>query len=795
MKTKRAVPLLSPRPGSSAAAPFRAGPARDSAVRSPGVRANRALRFVVAALAGAVSSLHADWTFDGGRLSESVGAGETPWIFNCTLAGNGVDLTLGTVVQKGDAAVLDLDAPVAGGYKIRAVKESTDLFKNRAAGFADEIVLPSTLTAVAAWSLQQCKNKITIPPDNEIATLGSGCLDSSYLTGDVVLPCLTTMNGRDNSGPFNRCTLLTSLDLGPGITGTESYGNLAKECTGLTNLVIRASEFTISAWSMQNCTAMRDWTFHCYPTLNNNWAYGVSFGKRHRIFADPRNTQWSDVIRSSAFTPWESADQASYRANFGDDAETPLGYTTAPFAAYLVAMGGGSEAGATVVVAASPAGYGDVSPSYGEQAGITEAVTFAAPQYSRDGDVLHECYGFFTSRWDEARMAWDDGAAVTGRTSFAFEPEGRETVKITWLWREAGYAVVADGLLDGCSIATNSLTPLEGYARKGSVVSLTAVGENFREWYNLPAGAVANGATITFEATAPAHLHAYYSWPWEYDPAAGTMSDRYWTIRVAASGKDLTLNSFAVAPGNRLDLDKEVLGGYAIRHLAANSEGLFKKRGADFADKIILPATLTEIGAWTLQDCKSRIAIPPDSELATLGAGCFMNSSLTGDVELPRLTTMNGGDGQGPFQGCTLLTSLDLGPGITGTESYGNLAKECTGLTNFVIRASEFTISAWSMQGCTAMRDWTFHCYPTLAGNWASGVAFGKTHRIFVKPEQTAWRETMASEAFTPWKDADRESYYANFGPGAQRPLGYTSAPFAAYLLAIRQPPTVIVVR
>ena len=739
----------------------------------------------------------ADWSYESSRLTEVVANGETPWVFNCTLDSATGDITLTSVNQKGGNPILDLNAPVVGGHVIRHMTaNTTSLFKSRAAGFADEIILPATLTEVGGWSFQDCKNPITIPPDNALVTLETGCFYNSYLTGDIVLPCVTTMNGRDGQGPFQSCSRMTSLDLGPNITGTASYGNLTKNCTALTSLVVRASSFTISGYSMENCKAMRQWTFYCYPTLNSNWASGVTFGKKHRIFVDPRNTQWSEVINSVAFTPWESADQASYAANFGNDAQTPLGYTTTPFAAYLLAMDAGASAGATVVVEASPANYGAVSPGYGEHADIADAVTFTASQYSPDGAVLHECYGYFTSRWDEVNLAWCDGTVISNRT-FTFEPEGGETVKITWLWRDAGYAVTYDGLLDGCSLTTNALDLLEGYARKGSVVSLTASGANFQAWYNLPANAVVDGATATFPIGAPAELHAYFAWPWVYDAAAGTISDRYWTLRVSASGKDLTLNSVAVAAKNLLDLNKKVLDGYKIRRIpdAPSSTALFKSRGAGFADEIILPATLTSVGSWSFQDCKNPITIPPDNEIVTLETGCFYASYLTGDVVLPCVTTMNGGDNAGPFNKCARMTLLDLGTGITGTASSGNLTKNCTALTSLVIRASSFTISGYSMENCTAMRNWIFHCYPTLANKWANGVTFGKKHRIFMDPDQPEWRTIIESASFTPWRNADQSSYYANFGADAPKPLGYTTAPFAAYLLPLRHRATVILLQ
>ena len=144
------------------------------------------------------------------------------------------------------------------------------------------------------------------------------------------------MKGVDYQGPFNSCSRLYELDLGPDIHGTASYGNLTKKCGNITNLTLRADSFTIQAYSMESCSKMNTWTFNGYPTLEAKWADGVSFGKHVRLFINKANSDWQAMLKSDAFTPWVSADQTTYFANFGADAQVPLGYTTKPFAAYVL---------------------------------------------------------------------------------------------------------------------------------------------------------------------------------------------------------------------------------------------------------------------------------------------------------------------------------------------------------------------------------------------------------------------------------------------------------------------------
>lgn len=194
---------------------------------------------------GFAAGAWADWTYESGVLTEKVDSGEA-WQFDVTA--NDFDLVLKSVKTKGDKAVLNLNAPIDGGYKIRSNVMSTSLFQKRAAGWVDEIILPKTMTSVASWSFENCYNTITIPEDNEIEVLNAAAFSGSYLTGRVVLPKLETMNGGDGQGPFHNCSRLYELDLGPDFHVSANYGNLAKQCGALTNLTARGVPFPNMRW-------------------------------------------------------------------------------------------------------------------------------------------------------------------------------------------------------------------------------------------------------------------------------------------------------------------------------------------------------------------------------------------------------------------------------------------------------------------------------------------------------------------------------------------------------------------
>ena len=732
---------------------------------------------------GFAAGARAEWAYESNVLTEKVDSGEA-WQFDVTATD--FDLTLQRVKTKGDNMVLDLNTPIDGGYKIRSNVMSTSLFQKRAAGWVDEIILPKTMTSVASWSFEACKNTITIPEDNEIEVLNAAAFSGSYLTGRVVLPKLKTMNGGDSQGPFHNCSRLYELDLGPDFHVSANYGNLAKQCGALTNLTARGVPFTILGWSMQYCTKMNTWTFYCKPTLEANWNSGITMGKKHRLFVKRTEASWQEVLQSAAFTPWasESCDKDTYFANFGADAQIPLGYTTDPFAAYILEIPEQKVDGAKVLVAYSPSEIGAPDPDYGEYPGILEATTFTVPQYSHDGVILHESTGYDLATWQDDTWV-SDGDTVAVR-SWTFTPVGEEYKRIMWNWREAGYQVDMVGVLPDCSVTTSAYTSVEGYVAAGSTLTLTANGEGFSRWCGVPEGVDATQRTISFVVTQPLVLSPYFGRDWQYDASAKTLDDGYWTISVTANGDDLTLQSLVKTyPCEAiLDLDKPVTDNGRIVSIAM-STSLFQKRGAGFAKEIILPKTLVSVAGWAFENCYNTITIPEDNAIEVLNDAAFTGSYLTGRVVLPKLTTMKGGDGQGPFHSCSRLYELDLGPDIHTTASYGNLTKSCGSITNLTLRADSFTIKGYSMQYCSTMNTWTFNCYPTLEANWASGISFGKHVRLFINKANPDWQAMLKSDAFTPWasESCDQATYFANFGEDAEIPLGYTTQPFAAYVL------------
>ena len=728
----------------------------------------------------------AGWTYSNGVLTEKVDSG-TAWEFNVAVA-NDFDLTLNSVKTPGDNMVLDLNKPIEGGYGIRSIAKSASLFQSRAADWVNEIVLPKTLTSIAGWAFENCKNTITIPEDNEIVTLNDGCFSGSYLTGRVVLPKLTTMkgSGNGNQGPLNACTRLYELDLGPDFHQSASWGNLATGCSGLTNFTARGVPFTIEGYSMSGCSNLRMWTFYTYPTLGAYWIGGRSFGKTDRLFIKVEDSSWQEMLKSANFTPWanEKCDRETYFANFGEDAPEPLGYTTKPFSAYVLAISEERGDGAKVLVDGSSDKIGVPDPDYGEYADITDATTFTVPQYAANGAILYESTGYALATFID--MAWvPDGETVPSR-SWTFTPVADEYKRITWNWGEAGYQVNVEGVSPGCSVTTSDWTTVEGFVVAGSTVTLTANGEGFSRWYGVPDGVDATQRTISVVVTEPLTLSPYYARDWQYDATAKTIDDGYWTISVSANGSNLTLSSIkkAASASMVLDLNKPVSDGARIVSVTA-SGSLFQDRAAGFSKEIILPKTLTSIAGWAFSSCSSAITIPEDNEIVTLGGACFYMSALTGRVVLPKLTTMNGNGNQGPFHGCTKLRELDLGPDFHQSSSWGNLASGCSGLTDFTARGDPFKIQGYSMSGCAKMNTWTFNAYPTLETYWISDVTFGKKHRLFINKSNPDWKAMLKSDAFTPWasEKCDKATYFANFGDNAEIPLGYTTKPFAAYVL------------
>lgn len=293
----------------------------------------RTISFTVSAPVFLIPYFRNEWTFDPATSTID----NYYWRFNTSLS-NGKELTLNSVNQTNRMNVVDLSLPIAGGYEITTIKESTSLFKARKATVMSEIMLPATLRKVNGWALQDCAGKISFPDGNSLTNLSQGSFMKSGLAGKLELGVRSPVyiHAADTSGVFNG-TKLADIVLGRHVSAVPL--GMLKSCKALTNFVSTASSLSIASWSMENCTALKEYRFACYPTLSAKWNSGAKTGTGVRTFIPVNDPQWGEIMGASTFTPWEKCSASyvsSYFSAFGNDAEVPLGYTTTPYATWLL---------------------------------------------------------------------------------------------------------------------------------------------------------------------------------------------------------------------------------------------------------------------------------------------------------------------------------------------------------------------------------------------------------------------------------------------------------------------------
>ena len=735
-----------------------------------------------AAVCGFAAEGFADWTYDNGKIVD-----ENSWTFDVVEVDGGLEMR--KLSANGSTTDLDLSMPVTDGtgkswaiVTIAGDPYSANLFKNKK--IWTSIRLPATLVKVGSWAFENNTAVITLPDEARVKTLETAAFMNSGFTGKVILENVVSLASNDKNGVFYG-TRLQDVEFGKDVTAVPS--GFIKNCQSMTNFVSRASSLSIASWSMEKCTSLKQYTFNCKPTLNANWNNGGKTGKGVRVFIPEQNADWQTVIGGGSFTPWancSAADTNTYFTTFGEDAKDPIGYTTSPFAAWLVYSE--SVAGASLLVTGSPSEYGSVTPAYMEHDGLSAStIPCAAPRYVPDGGYLRECVG-----WE--RFAWQDGwVRIGGDTTLAFDYvlEANAKERLCWNWTDAGYAVTIDSLSlpSYASVTTNVAANLEGYYRAGTTVSYTAVGPGFSGWRGVPSGAVFDGATVSFELTEPVAIYPIYRNGWTYD--SGKITNGDWTFNVTVEGTGLTIGWAAVVGRSKvIFFDTPVTSAdgtaYAIVAVAENTASYFHYNKT--VAEVHLPATLERVPDWSFDNCSATITIPENNALKSIGRCAFNKSGFTGKLKLKGDVSLYRGDysGEGMFYGSG-LQDVDFGKVLTVVP--GGSLKNCQALTNFVSHAPALRFDDWVLENAVALKQYTFGCYPTFGGScWNNNAKKGTGVRTFVPRGNAEWKAKMKEATFTPWANsssAQTNAYFAAFGADAEIPKGYTTSPYATWLL------------
>ena len=704
-----------------------------------------------------------EWIISGTTLSTTGG-----WKFkNCAVSDAKITLGRSWDVTKGTETTLDFNDPIidAGGTVYSVIDLSDSLNGNTT--LTDGIYLPRTLTSVGGYKMQNVTAPIYFPDVLEDVAIAANAFPNANIVTKVTLGDNATAGDAAFAG-----SKIPDVELGKNVKNAGLFAN----CKSLTNFISHATELSINAWKMQNCTALKEYHFACYPTLQGNWNGGSKTGTGVRTFVPEKNDQWKAVIEGTGFTPWAGCSTAqtnAYIAAFGADATVPLGYTTSPYATWLLYEP--SQGGSSLTIEASPKQLGAVEPDYG----VTEGLTATTPcsvtvSYAQDGDTLLQAKGWTFDIWQDGWSPQDRGEG----TSYVFTPAGMESFRLTWQWEPVAYRVKLVGVPAFASVTVGTEPDLQGNYSIGSPYSATANGEGFVRWAGVPADVDASQRTISFVVSNAVTVSPLYAVGWTY--GNGYISNGDWSFPVTLDGTRITIGTYnpVVGSGRYLDFSTPVTDAAGNDYSIVDMGGYFNAgNAANFAYGVVFAKTVECAGDWKFQKCSSPITIPDGNCLKSIGSGAFSEANLVGAVKLLKLESLAGS----AFSGSS-IRSVEFGKGLTSIVGLAG----CKSLTNFVSRAKELRIGDWQMENCTVLREYRFACYPSLAASWNAGSPTGTGVRTFVPRGNAGWRAKMNAATFTTWAScstAQTSAYFAAFGADAEIPKGYTTSPYATWLL------------
>lgn len=118
--------------------------------------------------------------------------------------------------------------------------------------------------------------------------------------------------------------------------------------------------------------------------------------------------------------------------------------------------------------------------------------------------------------------------------------------------------------------------------------------------------------------------------------------------------------------------------------------------------KVVIPDTITEIGATAFGGAVSLVSIIIGNSVTTIGNYAFQQCSGLTTVEMGNSVSSIG---EGAFSWCTKLTGITIPEGVTSIRWY--VFQNCSGLTSIVIPDYVTTIGADAFGGCNNVTSLT----------------------------------------------------------------------------------------
>ena len=129
---------------------------------------------------------------------------------------------------------------------------------------------------------------------------------------------------------------------------------------------------------------------------------------------------------------------------------------------------------------------------------------------------------------------------------------------------------------------------------------------------------------------------------------------------------------------------------------------------------VVIPDSVTSIGAWAFFDCSSLTSITIPSGVTSIGAWAFFDCSSLTSITIPSGVTRIGDNA---FYECSGLTSITIPDSVTSID-YAAFAG-CSSLTSITIPDSVKSIGEWTFSDCSSLTSITIPNSVTSIGSYA----------------------------------------------------------------------------